>query len=1451
MTRSLIRDFARFALIAMLAAGAGAYWLLDAPFDALRSHTHSTGQSALHAAATTSATRTRTGDGGHHSRPQPPRPASSPSTLRPANAIRADAIRRPAGAATHASATAKPGFGTRLAHWLLIALVLGAAVALAALCGWLGFLPARLRARAGRAAARERYEIIPYRNDVATPERMAQVFQALAATLNRRWFRRILTGAPSVAFEVHVLPQQQRPARVVLSVVCAPEDALLIDSCLQIAYPDVRVGYTFAVDPQPAGDAPTWTQYVKRLKKLRPFITQVGADADASAGRAFEHQLIDGLLVNLAHVRSPVTVQLALTPVPRWVDRLARRAYRSEERHVASARVAGELGDRSPRADADLRGGLTIQQQLLFYFDVRCASSDPGVALLAAQSLSQGAGANRLRVKEPWLLQRVHARRLQTGAPRLLAPIRHGVLSSSELAMLWQLPTQRPKSVMIKRSNLLREPASSAVWRPKHPEDAFADDERGPIGIRRADRKLGVCFTGVPGVGKTSGMVSLFKCDAQDRDAVLIGLDPKTEAAEEWLSQVPPDRKVYFLDLARPEFGMSPLLMPASMEVIGDTVVESLRDINEDGAIMAASDRYLRSATYGALLLARDQDKMPSWYDVYQQLWPEDTGAELRRQVSELCQADPDLAGLRALWGTILPNMLKESRSQITVRMDAPGNKLARLLGQPTLARMLHHPVQVSIDQIIDERAVLIIQGSMGEIGEENAVIVLRLALRMIHTALQRQQLKPAHLRPRVCKYLDEAHYLWGSVLEVMLSTGRSAGLEPTLAWQHSGQIEEERMAKGVLADLQTAINFRCGDPEEAEMIVRRAMVAYLTRFSGDQSDRDNARFTPDAQMKLSQHYALMQPIVSGEKDKPAIIHTRPMRKDIERIEHHLQAQRSRGCFYPESMPDPLPNTRAESEGDDGAIPASARGRADRSASTGPADASHEPSAGPDAAAAAATAADSEPVADPRAKARDAPKTTSKQASRQESRVPGRAASAPEPPESPPVGERPRAALPPPREPAAEPTANARAGREPARADPASEPASAPPPASQPIEAPATADDQAPEAPAPPVGFSEIDFGDVRQIVWDTRRALPPPPAERPEWKPDDVQALTMLHRFGPLMTTQIGREIWPVRTERTVQRRMEALYRHGLVNRFHMATSVRHPYIYTLAEEGFKVAKEGPNEDGRNYLDPTVKFAAANDEIPDPVPADSKWRESEIKSGLYVLHNLHAAGWALAAGQLLRDAAKRVHGGRESSCALRPPRGFGTRPDVAMRGNRSVGDLQLERFSPIWADARLDVHVREHHMTHWYIECDRTGRPSKNSKKFAAYDAMFNGWGQALNAYQQHLPIVIFVCMDERSVLTHLVAADRDMTGWVAGLVGKLEDRVYIGRQRTWFVTELDVHRGSLRAWRLPDLPPAARKALNYPDKMRPVIKSLVPPDRLRPRPAPRGPSRRQRQAA
>jgi hypothetical protein len=79
-----------------------------------------------------------------------------------------------------------------------------------------------------------------------------------------------------------------------------------------------------------------------------------------------------------------------------------------------------------------------------------------------------------------------------------------------------------------------------------------------------------------------------------------------------------------------------------------------------------------------------------------------------------------------------------------------------------------------------------------------------------------------------------------------------------------------------------------------------------------------------------------------------------------------------------------------------------------------------------------------------------------------------------------------------------------------------------------------------------------------------------------------------------------------------------------------------------------------------------------------------------------------------------------------------------------------------------------------------------------------------------------------------------NLAAADTHLTGWIAALVGRRDDRVYIARQRIWFVPELDAHRGSLRAWRVIDLPSDARTARREVGKMRPIIKHLVPPDQL-----------------
>jgi hypothetical protein len=1284
---------------------------------------------------------------------------------------------------------------------LLVPVLTWAAIAVGvALLALAAVSAARAADHCRRARRRCRYEITPYRNDVATPQRVAQAFQGLQTTSSRRWWRRWLSGAATVTLEVTLVPDQGRAPVLVLAVVCEPEDAPAVDGALKVAYPDVRVGFKFHATAVPASDTPTWTRHIVRLKKRGEFVQRIAATDLTAAGRApYEHQMIDTLLANLSAITHPVTIQIPLTPAPGWIDRRAKQEYMRAERKVKRQGLLDGpgLGASSPRNRSELEGAVSASHHALFYTDIRCASNEHRTALLAANALRQGVGEGTLRVREPRLLAALHARRVAAGTPRLLPAFKHGVISSVELAALFQLPSNRAKGVMVRRSNVLREPAAAEIERPRNPQDAFAEDECGPIALRPEDRRYGVALTGVPGSGKTTAMIGLFQRDARDPDTVLIGLDPKSDASRKMLSAVPPQRPVYFLDLARPQFGMSPLLMRASLEVIGDTVVESLRDINEEGAIMAASDRYLRSATYGACLLGDHYATMRSWFELWQLTWPERTGEDKRREVVALSEGNPDLAGLRAFYKTLLPAMLAEAKGQVVVRMDAPSNKLARLLGQPSLARMLHHPRQVTIDQIVDERAVLIVEGAMGEVGEENSLVMLKFILRMIHTALQRQQHKPRQERARFCVYLDEAHYLMGHVLEVMLSTGRDAGLEPTLAWQHSGQIADRRLASGLLTDLQTTLNFRCGDPEEAELIALRAMTAYTKRLTGEQAERDNARFTPDYLLNQPHAYMLGQCVVRGERSKPWVARYLPVTEDPARIDAHLAAQGDRGYYYPEDMPDLLDNLNHTRSRD---IP-------DGSSAEEP---EQPPQADQQPPVASTTASHTKPPAPqsatPVSPADPAPTPT-----------PESAASAPPADTAAPARSRPA-----PRATAPAVTAdNGPDANDPGRND------------SRPLT-PEDAKHPRPIAES----FTELDLGDVRQITWDKPETNAPPPGQPPTWKPDEVEVLTMLHRFGPLMATQIARAVWPTKAERTWRRRLSVLYRFGLVRRFHMATNKSHPLIYVLTEAGFEVAKQGPNSSGTNYLDPTTKFASDSTEVADPTPADSRFRESEVRSGLYVLHNLHAAGWTLAATRLIGPSAKRVHGGRQSSCAIRPPRGVERPHDIQRRRHDSVGGLQTERFQAIWADARLDIQPPGQPMTHWYIELDRTGRPSKNNRKFLAYDAMFCGWGPLLGAYQQRLPIVVFVCLDERSVLAHLREADTALTGWVAGPVGKEEDRVYHGRRRTWFVAEHDAHEGSLRAWRVPDHPPQARAKLGDPTKMRPVQKVLLPPQMLTPQP-------------
>jgi hypothetical protein len=114
-------------------------------------------------------------------------------------------------------------------------------------------------------------------------------------------------------------------------------------------------------------------------------------------------------------------------------------------------------------------------------------------------------------------------------------------------------------------------------------------------------------------------------------------------------------------------------------------------------------------------------------------------------------------------------------------------------------------------------------------------------------------------------------------------------------------------------------------------------------------------------------------------------------------------------------------------------------------------------------------------------------------------------------------------------------------------------------------------------------------------------------------------------------------------------------------------------------------------------------------------------------------------------------------------------------------------------------------------------VELDRTQRPTKNFDKFRRYDGLITGWWRRVERYRKlgESPAAVFVCTDEDHVLAFARAADREVTGRL-GRPGTAEQSwPYPGRERMLFVSERDVHEGSLRAWKLSAEPSVTHRDL------------------------------------
>ena len=744
-------------------------------------------------------------------------------------------------------------------------------------------LASRAHHRTQRGRAIERWELRLGRDDLANPYRVQEAFEGIAGAIGVRWYERLWRGPEHIALEVHRLHDTS-----IRFVIAAPTRLrAAISGSLEDLYPDVELV-----------DWDRWPQAsrcVIRLKKRASLVLSI------QTTRNYEHAFSESLVALIDKAVGDLCVQLVITPAGGYLHRRARRLLKRRERALQHAdhRDPGELGIDSVIEAKELKGALETQHRTLYQFDLRVSGEDRASVRRVAGLFSQLRSENEFVRRQMRLRRRLYAARIADATPNPLPGLRTGVLSTSELATLWQLPRGRVKHGALLRSTVRRASAPAEIDR--NPERVLMQDEHGAVTIAQADRKFGHALIGGQGGGKSSVMARHFANDTGDPDRAVILIDPKGPLAELCLGLAPSDRTVHYLDLGRPEMGINPLAINATPGTRAAVLIQALIEANPPGAIQAASDSFLRQAIYAVCLI----EPKPTLWHVYRMLAI--GNSKYRAKVVNALHDRTDAQFAKGYWQREFPALIAD-RGYAAQALNPPRNKIERLISTKEVDTLLRHPVPLDLDGVVRRGEILIVAGAKAAVGEDNTILVTHLLLQLLHRTLQAQQEVPDSKRSRVSLLIDEAHNVLTPSVAKMLAEGRSAGLEAVFAWQYSAQIRDEVIRSGVRSLLQSMSIFRMREMEDARSLAGLAMEVYSDRISIEQDEQERLRFSADDIVRLPVHRAINLWIARGTPQPGFVAQTLPMEAmhDPEIAEQHRRAQRQRGAQHPDKLPDLL-----------------------------------------------------------------------------------------------------------------------------------------------------------------------------------------------------------------------------------------------------------------------------------------------------------------------------------------------------------------------------------------------------------------------------------------------------------------------------------------------------------------------------------------------------------------
>ncbi len=402
-------------------------------------------------------------------------------------------------------------------------------------------------------------------------------------------------------------------------------------------------------------------------------------------------------------------------------------------------------------------------------------------------------------------------------------------LSVDELATLYHLPNKELSTIpnIAWGKTLLGEPPAAL---PIVTTDTPASEKQNinvfarahyknqdvVYGLKRKDRRRHLYVIGKTGTGKSTLLANMAINDLKNNEGICI-IDPHGDLVETLLNYIPSHRinDVIYLDPSDVERTVQINLFE------GENVVH--RELIASGIVSVFRKLYgyswgprLEYILRNALLTLL---KSPSarLSDIVEML----TNAKFRAKVIE--NLDDEI--LRNFWLLEFEQMSEKQRNEAIAPIL---NKVGQFVSSPLVRNVVNaHKSSFSIEDVMDQGKILLVNLSQGKLGEDNATLLGAMLITKIQLAAMARVHVPEEDRKDFYLYVDEFQNFATESFSKILSEARKYRLNLLLANQYIAQIPED-VQKAIFGNCGSMIAFVMGS-DDAQLFHREFGERYST----------------------------------------------------------------------------------------------------------------------------------------------------------------------------------------------------------------------------------------------------------------------------------------------------------------------------------------------------------------------------------------------------------------------------------------------------------------------------------------------------------------------------------------------------------------------------------------------------------------------------------------------